>query len=208
MQPGSPHDPGRAYRQAAKAPIRTGSVSPLEIIAVILGLANIALIVRRSLWNYPFGIAMVSLYFFIFIEARLYSDALLQIFFLVLNLYGWLNWSGARTQDEGVPVRWLGMPGFLVWAAVGIATSALWGWLMHRLTDAAAMLSIVAQLLMARRYIDNWTFWIIVDCLAIPLYSTKGLHLTAGLYIVFLLFSLAGLIEWMRAHRKSRIAIA
>ncbi|MGF7170727.1 nicotinamide mononucleotide transporter [Sphingobium xanthum] len=191
-------------------------MSPLEIIAVILGLANIALIVRRSLWNYPFGIAMVSLYFFIFIEARLYSDALLQIFFLVLNLYGWLNWSGARTQDEGVPVRWLGMPGFLVWAAVGIATSALWGWLMHRQTDAAApywdagvaMLSIVAQLLMARRYIDNWTFWIIVDCLAIPLYWTKGLHLTAGLYIVFLLFSLAGLIEWMRAHRKSRIAIA
>jgi nicotinamide mononucleotide transporter len=216
MQPGSPHDPGRAYRQAAKAPIRTGSVSPLEIIAVILGLANIALIVRRSLWNYPFGIAMVSLYFFIFIEARLYSDALLQIFFLVLNLYGWLSWSGARTQDDGVPVRWLGMRGFLVWVAIGLATSGLWGLLMHKQTDAAApfwdagvaMLSIVAQLLMARRYIDNWTFWIIVDCLAIPLYWTKGLHLTAGLYIVFLLLSLTGLFEWMRARPNARTAAA
>ena len=57
-------------------------MSPLEIIAVILGLANIVLIVRRSLWNYPFGIAMVALYFVIFVEAKLYSDALLQIFFL------------------------------------------------------------------------------------------------------------------------------
>lgn len=184
-------------------------MSPLEIIAVILGLANIILIVRRSLWNYPFGIAMVSLYFFIFIEAKLYSDALLQIFFLVLNAYGWLNWSVART-DDGVPVRWLGTRGFLIWAGIGLAASLLWGLFMHEQTDASfpywdasvAMLSVLAQLLMARRYIDNWTYWIIVDCLAIPLYWQKELHLTAGLYTVFLALSIAGMIEWMRARRN------
>lgn len=184
-------------------------MSLLEIIAVILGLANIVLIVRRSLWNYPFGIAMVSLYCLIFVEARLYSDALLQIFFFVLNVYGWLNWSGARTAETGVPVRWLGVRGLLIWATTGVAASLLWGLLMHRQTDAAApywdasvaMLSIVAQLLMARRYIDNWTFWIIVDCLAIPLYWSKGLQLTAGLYVIFLLLSLTGLFQWMRARR-------
>jgi nicotinamide mononucleotide transporter len=180
----------------------------LEIIAVVLGLANIGLLVRRSLWNYPFGIAMVSLYGFIFFEQKLYSDALLQIFFLALNIYGWLNWNRTRTQ-AGVPVRWLGPRGFLIWAGTGIAASLAWGFLMHRQTDAAApfwdasvaMLSVLAQLLLARRYIDNWVWWIVVDCLAIPLYWSKGLHLTAGLYAVFLALSIAGLAEWIRARR-------
>lgn len=190
-------------------------MSPLETIAVVLGLANIVLIVRRSLWNYPFGIAMVSLYFLIFVEARLYSDALLQIFFLVLNIYGWLNWRNAQSEGSGVAVRWLGIRGFLIWAGAGIAASVGWGMLMHKQTDAAApywdasvaMLSILAQLLMARRYVDNWIWWIIVDCLAIPLYWSKGLHQTAGLYVVFLLLSLTGLFEWMRARRGALAAV-
>nr|WP_250890179.1 nicotinamide riboside transporter PnuC [Sphingobium nicotianae] len=182
----------------------------MEIIAVILGLANILLIVRRSLWNYPLGIAMVSLYFLIFLEAKLYSDMLLQLFFLALNVYGWLNWNNARTQDAGVPVRWLGRRGFLIWASGAIAASLGWGLLMHKQTDAAfpywdasvAMCSVLAQLLLARRYIDNWIWWIIVDALAIPLYWQKGLQLTSGLYGVFLLISVAGLIEWIRTRRR------
>ena len=185
-------------------------MSPLEIIAVILGLANIILIVRRSLWNYPFGIAMVSLYFFIFVDAKLYSDALLQIFFLILNIYGWLNWNGARSDEGDVPVRWQGRRLFAIWAGIGLAASLGWGLLMHRYTDAShpywdasvAMLSVLAQLLLARRFIDNWVWWIIVDCLAIPLYWVKGLHLTAGLYVIFLILSATGLREWTRARRR------
>lgn len=183
-------------------------MSVIETIAVILGLANIVLVVQRSLWNYPFGIAMVSLYFVIFVEARLYSDALLQIFFLLLNIYGWFNWKGAR-EDAGVPVRWQGLRAFLIWGMGGLVASLLWGFLMHSQTNAAApfwdasvaMLSILAQLLLARRFIDNWIWWIIVDCLAIPLYWSKGLHQTAGLYVVFLLVSITGLMQWIKARR-------
>ncbi len=188
-------------------------MSPLEIVAVALGLANIALIVRRSLWNYAFGIATVALYFFIFLEARLYSDALLQLFFLVLNVYGWLNWKQART-DGGVPVRWLNLQGFAAWAGIGAIASLLWGSLMHNHTDAAApywdaaiaMLSVLAQLLMARRYIDNWIWWIAVDCLAVPLYWMKGLHLTSALYVAYLVISAIGLWGWMKARREEATA--
>ena len=60
-----------------------------EIAAALLGVINVLLVVRRSVWNYPFGIAMVALYFFVFREAKLYSDALLQIFFFLIQLYGW-----------------------------------------------------------------------------------------------------------------------
>ncbi|MBP6379456.1 MAG: nicotinamide mononucleotide transporter, partial [Sphingorhabdus sp.] len=67
-------------------------MSGLEIAAVLLGIANIVLIIRRSVWNYPFAIAMVSLYFIIFRDAKLYSDAGLQIFFVAVNAYGWWSW--------------------------------------------------------------------------------------------------------------------
>ena len=66
------------------------------------------------------------------------------------------------------------------------------------------MLSVLAQWLLARRLIDNWIWWIAVDLLAVPLYWVKGLHLTAGLYVVFLVMSAAGLISWLDAVRQRR----
>lgn len=185
-------------------------MSVIEIIATLLGVANILLLVRRSIWNYPFAIAMVSLYAWIFFGERLYSDTLLQIFFLILNIYGWLNWRRAQ-DDAGLPVRWLGGRGFALCAGAALVATGAWGWAMHRYTNAAypfwdaavAMFSVLAQWLLARRYIDNWIWWIIVDCLAMPLYWVKNLHLTAALYMLFLLLSMAGLVEWVRARKAA-----
>lgn len=183
-------------------------MSAPEWIAVALGLANLVLLVRRSIWNYPAGIAMVTIYGFIFFEARLYSDALLQLFFLALNVYGWSAWRRART-DDGIAVRWLAPGAALLWVLGVLAAAALWGTAMQRWTNAdfphwdaaVAMASIAAQALLARRYVDNWIGWIIVDLMAIPLYWTKGLHLTAGLYGVFLVLSVSGLVRWRVAAR-------
>jgi nicotinamide mononucleotide transporter len=191
-------------------------VSPLEILAVLLGLANILLLVRRSLWNYPFGIAMVALYFFIFLEARLYSDALLQIFFLVVQLYGWWCWLAGRDAAGALIVRRAGAGAMLRWALGLLAVIALWGWLMHRFTDAAypwwdgavAMLSVGAQILLSRRFIENWPLWVLVDALAIGLYAARELWLTAGLYALFLVIAAWGWREWALALRGKRAAPA
>ena len=80
-------------------------MSAIEIIAVILGIANIILIIRRSVWNFPVAIAMVALYFVIFREAKLYSDAGLQVFFAVVNLYGWWSWRRNKADAGEVIVR-------------------------------------------------------------------------------------------------------
>ncbi len=177
------------------------------MIAVALGLANIVLLVRRSVWNYPFAIAMVSLYALIFFEAKLYSDVLLQGFFLILNVYGWWHWHRTGEGRE-VPVRWLSAQGRMIAIGLAIGASIGWGNLMARYTDAAAphwdaavaMLSVVAQFLLAKRFIENWIGWITVDLLAIGLYWSRGLQLTAGLYGVFLILSIVGLRQWMRAR--------
>lgn len=189
-----------------------GNMSPIEIVAVLLGIANILLIIRRSVWNYPFGIAMVTLYFFIFRDAKLYSDAGLQIFFVVVNLYGWWSWSRNKTETGEVVVQRLGTEGLIAWIAGSAIATIGWGFVMSNYTDASypfwdasvAMLSVAGQILMTRRYLENWWWWIAVNAASIPLYIVKDLNLTAGLYALFLVLAAAGLLQWRKAGRSQK----
>jgi nicotinamide mononucleotide transporter len=184
-------------------------MNPIEYVAAGLGVINVALVVRRSVWNYPFGLIMVSLYFFVFFEARLYSDALLQIFFFVVQIYGWRNWLRAKRAAGEVPVAVLTPRERMAWVAATAAASLVWGIGMARYTDAAAPMidaaiagmSIAAQILMARRLIENWVLWILVDAIAIGLFASRGLYATGALYALFLLLSIVGFIGWRRALR-------
>lgn len=188
----------------------------LETIAVILGIANVALLVRRSIWNYPFGMAMVALYFVIFREARLYGDAGLQVFFFVMQGWGWWLWARAGGLGESVPVTWMRPSARIAALALVAVSSVTIGWTMARFTDAAmpyadaaiAGGSVVAQVLLAMRRVENWALWIAVDVLSIGVYLARGLTLTAGLYVVFLVMATAGLIEWAKAARSGEAVAA
>lgn len=182
-------------------------MNPLEIVAVALGLANIALLVRRSIWNYPFGMAMVALYLTIFWEARLYGEAVLQVFFFVVQGWGWYLWARAGGLEQAVAVQWMEWPARLAaLACVALVTVGV-GWGMARFTDAAMPYadaaitgaSVVAQVLLARRRVENWVLWIAIDAGAIWLYIARDLHLTAGLYAAFLGLAVMGLNEWRKA---------
>ncbi len=181
-------------------------MSSLEIVAVILGVVNIILIIRRSLWNFPVGIAMVTLYCIIFVQAKLYSDAGLQIFFLIVQAYGWWAWQQNKAAQGEVVVERLGAKDMQRWIAGTLLATLAWGTIMHRLTDASypywdatiAMFSVTAQIMMTRRYLQNWWVWIGVNCISIPLYLLKNLQLTAGLYGMFLILAIIGLIDWQR----------
>jgi nicotinamide mononucleotide transporter len=189
------------------------ALDPLETLATLLGLANIVLLVRRSIWNYPFGLAMVALYAHIFFREKLYSDALLQIFFFVIQLYGWWAWWRAGGGEHKVDVVRLSWPARVAWIAMIAILSLAWGTMMRVYTDASfpwwdaavAVTSIAAQILLARRCIENWILWIAVDAGAIPLYLVKHLLFTAGLYFAFLILCLLGLREWSRARREGEV---
>lgn len=185
-------------------------MNPLEIIAVAFGLANIGLLVRRSIWNYPFGMAMVALYFVIFRDARLYGEAGLQVFFFVVQGWGWWLWARAGGLGHSVEVAWMGWRARAVSMALVAGSSIGIGWAMARFTDAAlpyadaaiAGASVVAQVLLAMRRVENWALWIAVDVLAVGVYLDRKLYLTAGLYVVFFVMAVAGLIAWARAARE------
>ena len=178
----------------------------LEIAAALLGVINVLLVVRRTTWNYPFGIAMVALYFFVFWDAKLYSDALLQIFFLLIQAYGWWAWSRADRVDDGVAVGWMAGRNRFIWAGATIFGILLWSSGMARFTDAAAPyadgtiagLSVAAQFLQSFRRVESWILWIAVDILAVGLFAWRGLTVTSGLYGLFLILSVIGFLEWSK----------
>lgn len=183
---------------------------PLEPVAVVFGLANIILLVRRSIWNFPFAIAMVSLYAVIFFDQRLYAEAGLQVFFAIVNICGWWLWRRAGGAEERVAVAWLGWPARLAWLCFIAALTIALGTMLERLTDAAmpypdaaiAAASIAAQILLSFRRIENWLLWIAIDAGAIALYIERGLALTAALYAAFLVLSVLGLREWAKAGKR------
>jgi len=181
-----------------------------EFIAVTSGLINVVLIVRRSIWNYPFGFLMVLLYGFIFWEARLYSDALLQVYFFFIQIYGLWCWLAGRAPDGRVIVERLPTTQYKWYSLILVGAWLALGGVMQTFTDAAfpfwdasiAVLSVVAQYLMARRFIESWVLWIVVDLLAITLFMARGLEPTAMLYTVFLILSSIGLRQWLRSYNR------
>ena len=181
-------------------------MNPTEAIAFVLGIINVTLVVRRSIWNYPVGIAMVALYAVVFAEARLYSDVLLQIFFIVVNAYGWVSWTRHRATTGAVVVEGMTAGERWRWTITTTGIALAWGAAMHRFTDASlpwwdaavAAASIAAQWLMARRKWENWVLWIAVNIGSIGLYVVKDLWLTALLYLVFLGLASWGLVDWRR----------
>ena len=181
-------------------------MSALELIAAGLGLVCVWLVVRRSLWNYPFAILSVALLGIVFWDAKLYSDALLQGFFIAINLYGWWGWSRSQHATGKVAVETMSVPEQVGALSGMIGLTLGWGAIMATQTNAAypyvdaavAMLSIGAQILLALRRWENWIVWIVVDVIAVPLYVAKGLEAAAALYVVYLGLSIWGLLDWRR----------
>lgn len=181
-------------------------MSPIEWTAAALGLANVYLIIRRSVWNFPVALVMVTLYAFVFWDAKLYSDAGLQLFFFGVNIVGWWAWTRNRADLGAIRVERLKPAQSALWIVGTVAAIWAWGSLMAAKTDASypywdasiAMLSVAGQILMTQRRIENWHYWIVVNIISVPLYAVKGLHATAALYVVLLGLAVAGLIAWRK----------
>lgn len=176
----------------------------IEIIAVILGLACVWLTVRQHIGCWPTGLAMVVLYIFIFFRAKLYSDMLLQVIYVVLQIYGWYAWLHGGPDRKSLQVHRLSERSIGPWLLACVVSTAALGGVMHAKTDAsfpfvdafATVASLIAQWLMGRKILESWLVWIVVDLVSIGLYLGKELYLTAGLYLVFLGMATWGWFAW------------
>ena len=186
----------------------------VELIGFITTSAGIWLTTRRSLICWPVVLAADLFYYIVFRHARLYSDALLQVFFIVFTLYGWWYWwRGVREEGE-VRVVPLAPSSLLIALVAGIVGSFALGELAKRLHAALPYLdatltsfSLVGSWWQARKHIANWWLWIVVDLVYIGEYIYKDLWLTAVLSAGLVGLAILGLRDWQRAAREAQIAV-
>lgn len=184
-------------------------MSTIEIIAALMGVISVWLTIRQHILCWPSGLVMVGLYIWIFFDAKLYSDAALQVVYVALCSYGWFHWARGGPRESGLLVTRLGNMRLIVWAVGGLLASVSLGYVMSSRTDASfpyldaitTVLSLIAQYLLTRKKLESWVFWICVDVLAIGVYTAKGLHVTAVLYGLFLVLAVLGLRAWMIDHK-------
>ena len=185
-----------------------------ETLAALVSVAGVWLSTQRHPWCWPVGLVSVLLYAWVFVDARLYSDALLQGVFGAAIIYGWNRWLHHLGDDGRVRVAPLPGRRALRHIALGVLGAMALGWFMHRHTNAAlpwldaalAAFSMVAQWWTIRRHAAVWWMWIAVDVIYIGLYLYKDLYITALLYAGFVLLAVAGLRTWQRAAAAQAIA--
>jgi len=192
---------GLAY--AGRLPDEWGS--PLEVLGVVTGGWSVWLLARNHPLGWWVGLVMVAAYGVVFYRAQLYGEVILQVFYFGTSLQAIVIWLRGG-QDRGerpvarAPRRLLALTAPVVVVAVVL----LRGWLVQRggaapFWDAlTTVLSVTAHLLLMGRYVESWLLWITVDVVYIPLYASRGLHLTSGLYGAFLLLAIQGLLTFRR----------
>lgn len=183
-------------------------MSILEIIGTALGVLGVWLMIRQNVWGWPVGLVQVTVSAWVFYGARLYSDAILQVFFFVIQAYGWWHWlTGGPTSEGSLPVTRMRVRAVIGWSVSGVLCALAWGETMRRTTDAALphwdafilVFSLLAQWWQARKRLECWVGWMVVNVVAVAVYWAKDLHLYAGLYGIFFAMAVAGHVAWQKS---------
>jgi len=180
--------------------------SPLEILGFLTGAICVYLNTRQNVLGWFFGIINAILYVAVFWQAKLYADMGLQVYYLVTSIYGWWLWLYGGKSHDGVSVSHTPAKLYAIFGVIFILVTLSWGFLLGRFTDGSltyvdsglTISSLIAQWMMARKYLENWIIWIVADAFYTAMYFYKDLHLTAILYFVFLVLAVLGYIQWKR----------
>jgi len=196
-------------------------LSYVEFFGTVTYLWSVWLIAKRNVWTWPVGIVSVLLYLLLFYQIRLYSDALEQVYYLGACAYGWWYWSRTCRASNVVTDVLFSTPRAMVGAlAVTGVLSALLGYVMGRIhvwspsmfpeaasypyVDAATtMMSFTAMWLMARKRIESWIYWVVVDVVGIWLYFVKDVRFVSLLYVILLGMAIKGYAGWRKAFHKT-----
>jgi nicotinamide mononucleotide transporter len=183
-----------------------------ELIGDVTGVICIWWLVRQVIWNWPMGLVNNVFFFILFASKHLYGNAVLQIVFFVLGVYGWWQWAIGRRDPSRpelveLPVRRTCRNEWLAMAIVtAVAWPAAWAFLVRYTDPAEPMwdsltlaLSLIATYAQTKKMIESWWIYIVVDAISIPLFFSQHLALTALLYGVFGILCVLGLRDWTRS---------
>ena len=185
----------------------------LEIVGTIVGLAYLWLEYRASIYLWIASIIMPAIYIFVYYEAGLYADFGINIYYLGAAVYGWLVWKFGHKADGEVkemPITHMPTRSWLKAIIIYIVAQFLIAWLLINYTDSdvpwwdafTTALSVVGMWMLARKYLEQWGVWMVVDAVCVGLYIYKELYFTAGLYAFYAIVAGFGWLNWKKLMKK------
>ncbi len=182
------------------------SLNYYEILAAIFSLLSVWLTIKENIWQWGWGILGVIFYFVVFYRAKLYANMWLQVVFIALQIYGWYEWLYGGEGNNALQITRASLQTQVLLFTIGCIGTAGLAYGFKKFTDnavpladsAATVLSLIAQWMLAKKYLENWLVWIAVNLIIIFLGIKQKLYLTIGLYILFLVLAIKGFIEWQK----------
>lgn len=189
-------------------------ITYVEIAGTFFGILGVCLTIKQNIICFPAGIINVGLYAYLFFSSKLYADTGLQIIYIALLMYGWIQWRNKAAAKE-TEVTNTEKALLIILFITGIGATFLLGTFLYSKTDASlpyldsltTVMSLIAQWMIAKRKIENWLIWIAADVIYVGMYIYKSLYLTSGLYFIFILLSVLGYMEWKKSLKQKTAPI-
>jgi nicotinamide mononucleotide transporter len=181
-----------------------------EIIAVVAAIAYLGFAIRQQIICWLFAAISTAIYIWLFMDARLYMESALNVFYLVMAAYGWHVWHTGHQDGHDRPVvTWPVNTHLSAIAALAIL-GVLSGYGLSEYTDAAfpyidsltTWFAVWGTFLVARKVLENWWYWLLIDIASIFIYWSRDLQLTAVLFVVYVIMIPFGLISWTKSMRE------
>ena len=185
----------------------------IEVPATLTAFTNIYLAARANIWNWLFGIFAVILYGIIFYMTRLYGDMTLQAVYLFFQFYGWHQWKHGGAHAASLSVTRMPIAQYYILGSILFILFGIFYFLLSHYTNSTTpvidafttALSLIAQWMMCRKWLENWWLWILLDCVSLYMYSYKHLYLTTALYAGFIVLCVMGYREWQNSLPKESL---
>jgi len=194
----------------------------LQWLAFIFGIIYVILAARENIWCWPVGLASVVIAFFVYAdpEIRLYSDALLQVFYAIMSVYGWWLWTrtkniGGESEPESeseskLAIREWPIHRHLLFLIIGLILAVIWGKVcevyfgaeLPYIDAATTVFSLVATYMVTQKILENWLYWIVIDVVCIFVYLHRELYLFSIMFLIYTVVAVIGYYNWRKEYRE------
>ncbi|HAM97773.1 MAG TPA: nicotinamide riboside transporter PnuC [Marinilabiliales bacterium] len=184
----------------------------IENLAVLTGIVYIVLSVKQRISCWSFGIVSSVLYLFVFLQSKIYADMILQAYYVIMGFYGWIHWARMDTnnQKEELPVSKISMRQASVIGGITLVTFFCIAYFLIHFTDSpvpwvdafTTSLSFTATWMLARKILEHWIIWVIVDLVSVGLFFNRGLYASIVLFLIFTVLALIGYLQWIKEWKS------
>lgn len=187
------------------------AMSSWEIVAVLLGFAYLALVMRQNSLGWYAAFGSTSIFIWLFWDASLPMESALNVFYLLMAVYGWWSWRGGK-EAKVLPIQRIAWQHHsIIFVAIAVLTVGSGYWLTHNTQAALPYLdsfttwgAVITTVLVARKVLENWLYWLVIDSAALYLYIQRDLYLTAALMAVYLIMIIFGWLQWQADYKAQQ----